>query len=350
VDRETGPEPAAIRPVQPAGSRRRRARAEVTAPLPAEPGAPPGDGSAPDDDPPRPTDADQLASFLREAGADTGPLGPALDKAPHDTDEFGAVPAEDEADSTQDAWPMRRVGFPSRLIMAQLAIDPRVPIWSRRAVVAVVIGVGFTFWLGWRTGLTIAALVAIADTIYQSKNVALIPAAARIASAQRRTRHRLLVARLWGYHALHARPIPSSDSIIDHLVIGPGGLYAIDSERWDRRMPVRTVASNSAAGPVLYHGPFSQRERLAHARWEAAQAAYLLSRELRQPVTVRPTMVIYGPAVPWSITRLRGVDVLGGRSVVRYFVGRRRANPDAAITWEQAGEIAAAAERALPPR
>src|SRR5215472_13192885 len=47
VDRETGPEPAAIRPVQPAGSRRRRARAEVTAPLPAEPGAPPDDGPAP---------------------------------------------------------------------------------------------------------------------------------------------------------------------------------------------------------------------------------------------------------------------------------------------------------------
>jgi hypothetical protein len=126
-------------------------------------------------------------------------------------------------------------------------------------------------------------------------------------------------------------------------------VYALDAERWDRRLPVRTVASNSAAGPVLYHGPFSQRERLAHARWEAAQAAYLLSRELRRPVTVRPAMVIYGPAVPWSVARLRGVDVLGGRSVVRYFVSRKRANPDTAITWEQAGEIASAAERALPP-
>src|SRR5215469_15396734 len=307
MDRETGPEPTAIQPAQAAGSRR-PTQAEVTAPLPATP------GSAPDDDPPRITGREEP--------------GPIAARAPDDTDEFGAVrPDKDHAEITDDAWQMRRVGFPSRLILAQLAIDPRVPIWTRRAI---------------------AALAAIADTIYQSRNVSLIPAAARIASAQRRTRHRLLVMRFWGYHALHTRPIPGTESIIDHLVIGPGGVYAIDSERWDRRMPVRTVASNSAAGPVLYHGPDSQRERLAHARWEAAQAAYLLSRELRRPVTVRPAMVIYGPAVPWSVARLRGVDVLGGRSVVRYLVSRRKSNPDAAITWEQAGEIASAAERALP--
>jgi len=329
MDRETGPEPTVVRPVQPAGSWRQPTQAEVTAPPQTEAGA------APDDDPPRTTETDEL--------------GQRADREADDTDELGVVPYDDEADNTDDTWQMRRVGFPSRLIMAQLAVDPRVPIWSRRAVVTVAIGVGFTFWLGWRTGLTIAALAAIADTVYQSKTVALIPAAARVASAQRRTRRRLLVTRAWGYHALHTRPIPGTESIIDHLVIGPGGVYAVDSERWDRRMPVRTVASNSAAGPVLYHGPSSQRERLAHARWEAAQAAYLLSRELRQPVTVRPAMVIYGPAVPWSVARLRGVEVMGGRSVVRFFVSRKKVNRARALTWEQAGDIAAAAERALPP-
>jgi Nuclease-related domain len=339
MDRETGPEPTTIRPAQPAGSQRTPTRAEVTAPRPA------GPGQAADDDP------------LPASG--TGGPGRGLDRAANDTSEFfvgqataGQEPAEadaDEAGYPDDAPQLRRVGFPSRLIMAQLAIDPRVPIWTRRAVAALVIGVGFTLWLGWRTGLTIAALAAIADTIYQSKTVSLIPAAARVASAQRRTRHRLLLTRPWGYHALHARPIPGTESIIDHLVVGPGGVYAIDSERWDRRLPVRTVASNSAAGPVLYHGPFSQRDRLAHARWEAAQAAYLLSRELRQPVIVRPAMVIYGPAVPWSVARLRGVDVMGGRSVVRYLASRKKVSPDTAVTWERAGEIAAAAERALRP-
>lgn len=330
MDRETGPEPTVIRPAQPAGSQPGHTQAEVTAPPPT------GQDTSPDDDP--------------LPGSATGELSRRAGRAVDDTDELGVViPDDDKPGHTDATWQTRRVGFPSRLIMTQLAVDPRVPIWTRRAVATVVIGLGFTFWLGWRSGLTIAALAAIADTVYQSKTVALIPAAARVASAQRRTRRRLLVTKAWGYHALHTRPIPGTDSIIDHLVIGPGGVYAVDSERWDRRMPVRTVASNSAAGPVLYHGPTSQRERLAHARWEAAQAAYLLSRELRQPVTVRPAMVIYGPAVPWSVARLRGVDVMGGRSVVRFLISRKKASPARALTWEQAGDIAAAAERALPP-
>jgi hypothetical protein len=126
-------------------------------------------------------------------------------------------------------------------------------------------------------------------------------------------------------------------------------VFAVDSERWDRRLPVRTVASHSAAGPVLYHGPFSQKDRLAHARWEAAEATHLLSRELRRQITVRPVMVIYGPTVPWTVTKLRGVDVFSGRKVVRYFATRTRVKGDAAMNWEQVGEIVAAAERALPP-
>ena len=263
-------------------------------------------------------------------------------------DEEAGGAEEQDRDSPAGGPELRRVGLPSRFVLAQLSADPRLPIWIRRAVFCVLVGLGLTFWLGWRVALTIAAVIAILDTVYQSKTVSLIPAAARVASAQRRTRRRLLVMRAWGYQALHARPIPGTESIIDHLVIGPGGIYALDSERWDRRLPVRTSATDSAAGPVLYHGPFSQKARLAHARWEAAQAASLISKELGHEVTVQPVMVIYGPTVPWTVARLRGVDVFAGRSVVRYFSSRKRANPDTATTWEQAGEICAAAERALP--
>ena len=276
---------------------------------------------------------------------------PAPDEAPDDdaADDTGTSDGESaEGSSAAEAFELRRVGFPSRFILAQLSADPRMPIWARRAVFCLALGVGFTFWLGWRIGLSIAAAAAILDTVYQSRTVSLIPAAARVASAQRRTRRRLLLLRPLGYLAVHARPIPGTDSIIDHLVIGPGGVYALDSERWDRRLPVRTQASNSAAGPVLYHGPFSQKARLAHARWEAAQAASLISTQLGRQITVRPAMVIYGPTVPWTVASLRGVDVLSGRSALRYFSSRKRANPDSAITWEEAGEICAAAERALP--
>ncbi len=334
MDRETGPEPFAIRPAQPAGS----IDDDLDPPDRAPPRGP-GTGGG--------LDADSAAGTLAAtADAETASL---VAGAPDPEAALGEYDydADDTAESA-GTWQVRHVGFPSRLVLAQLAADPRTPIWTRRAVGAVVLAAGFSFWLGWRYGLTIAALAAILDTVYHSKTVALIPAAARVAFAQRRTRRRLLLLRPWGYVALHARPIPGTESIIDHLVVGPGGVYAVDSERWDRRLPVRTVASNSAAGPVLYHGPFSQKGRLAHARWEAAQAAHLLSRELRRQVTVHPAMVIYGPTVPWTVAKLRGVEVFSGQSMLRFFASRTRVNGETAMNWEQIGEIAAAAERALP--
>jgi hypothetical protein len=234
--------------------------------------------------------------------------------------------------------------------MAGLAADPRVPIWIRRAIISLAVALLFTLWKGWRIGLTAAAVYAICDTIYYSKTVALIPAAARVSSAQRKTRRRLYLLRPFGYMAIHSRTIPGSDSVIDHLVVGPGGIYAVDSERWDRRLPVRTVAAStgSASGALLYHGPFSQKDRLAHARWEATKAARLLSEDLGRQITVRPAMVIYGPTVPWGVTNLRGVDVFAGRKVGKYFRSRRRANRSDALGWEEASAIAAAAERVLP--
>jgi hypothetical protein len=233
--------------------------------------------------------------------------------------------------------------------MAGLAADPRLPIWIRRALIALVVMLIVTFWQNWRLGLTFAAVVSIIDTVYHSKTMSLIPAAARVSSAQRRTRRRLFLARTSGYLAVHSRGIPGSESVIDHLVVGPGGVFALDSERWDRRLPIRTVASDSAAGPVLYHGPFSQKDRLAHARWEAAQAGRLLSGELGREITVQPAMVIYGPTVPWAVANLRGVDVFAGRSVGRYFRSRKRNSKADPLGWEQAGEIFAAAQRTLPP-
>lgn len=203
-------------------------------------------------------------------------------------------------------------------------------------------------FLDWRVGVTAAALVAVIDTIYSARTMGLIPAEARVTSAQRMTRRRLFRTRPLGYLVMHALAIPGTDSVIDHLVIGPGGVVAIDSERWDRRLPVRTVASDSAAGPVLYHGPFSQKQRLAHARWEAAQAARLLSAELGREVPVTPAMVIYGPGVPWRVASLRGVDVLGGRSVGRYLRGRNRESRGSQLGWDQTAEIYMAAERVLP--
>lgn len=229
--------------------------------------------------------------------------------------------------------------------LSSLAADPRMPIWIRRAVMAAAAGVVVGFLLDWRFGLTAAAVVAILDTIHRSRTTAVIPAGVRVTSAQRRTRRRLLLARRSGYLTLNGRTIPGTNCIIDHLIVGPAGVFAVDSERWDRRLPLRATQ-----GGHLYHGPYSQTSRLKHAQLEAGMAGRLISETLGHKQRVRPAMVIYGPAVPWTVARISGVDVFSGRRLRKYLRAQARARREQRLTGEEIERIHDAAERALPPR
>jgi hypothetical protein len=250
----------------------------------------------------------------------------------------GTGPAEARGQSRGELAPAPRAAF------GGLAADPRLPIWIIRALLALAAGVGVTIWQGWRLGLTAAAFIAIADTVFRSRTTSIIPAAVRITSAQRRTKRRLFLLRPVGYVALHRRAIPGSDSVLDHLVIGPGGVFTLDSELWDRRLPVRSVSSD-----LLYHGPYSQRDRLRHAKWEARQAASRLSKALGETISVRPAMTIYGPTVPWIVATLDGVDVFGGRRVRKYFKRQTRTARSRRLDAGQIEDIHVAAALALPP-
>jgi hypothetical protein len=262
---------------------------------------------------------------------DTGPKPPAAGSA---------------APAAEQGAPGRHPRLPQRPALTGLSADPRLTVWIRRAVIALVVGVAAAIWLGWRWGLTAAAVVAIADTIYQSKAMALIPADVRATAAQRKTRRRLSGLRTSGYVALNARAIPDSDQVIDHLVIGPSGVFSVDSEQWDRRLPVRVTGA--AAKGALYHGPYSQLDRLAHARWEAAQAARLIGAELQEPIGVTPAMIIYGPEIPWGVASLRGVEVFSGKRVRKFFRNQNRVTRGDHLDEDEINMILAAADRVLP--
>jgi len=208
--------------------------------------------------------------------------------------------------------------------LAHLSANPRMRGWQRRVIVAVIAGLLFGFLLkDWRWGLTFAVLAAIADTIIRSRTVFKGPAGVRLTKAQKHTLRQLSSLERKGYRAMHILPIPDSEEQIDHLVIGPAGVFAIDSEDWDKRMPVRT--SNHRQ---LWHGPHSMKDRLEHAHWEADQAASLLSAEAGTPVTVRAAMAVYGPKIPWDVAEIRDVDVFSGQRL-RIYLRRRARRRDA---------------------
>ena len=174
-----------------------------------------------------------------------------------------------------------------RLHLGDLMTDSRMRIWKRRLLVAIVAGLVFTVIFTWRAGLTAAVLAAIADAIYRSRTTASMPPGVRLTGAQKRTQRQLARMERSGYRALHSRPIPGSREFIDHFVVGPTGAYAIDSEAWDKRLPIRTRNARQ-----LYHGPYTKKDRLEHARWEAQQASDRLTSQLGTPVYVRPVLAV----------------------------------------------------------
>jgi Nuclease-related domain len=229
----------------------------------------------------------------------------------------------------------------SRGNLAHLAANPRMRVWRMRLIVAAVVMVGFSLWVSWKLGLTLAVVVIIADTIYRSRRA--VPGVIKMTAAQKRTRRQLTKLGRAGYRAMHARPIPESEEQIDHLVVGPTGVFAIDSEDWDKHLVVRTKK-----GTQLWHGPFSKKDRLLHAQWEAQRAADMISGEIGKPVTVRPAMAVYGPKIPWDVATIRDVDVFSGPRLRKY-LRRRGGQADVRpLTDAEIEKIYEAAGKAFP--
>jgi len=225
--------------------------------------------------------------------------------------------------------------------LAHLTANPRMRIWQLRALVAILIMVAFSILVSWQFGLTLAVIAIIADTIYRSRRN--YSRRVRMTGAQRRTRRQLAKLRRAGYRAMNGNLIPDSQEQIDHLVVGPAGVFAIDSEAWDKHLIVRTMNARQ-----LWHGPFSMKDRLEHALWESQQAADLLSGEMGKPVAIRPAMAVYGPKIPWDVATVRDVDVFSGPRLRKYLRRRARQADAQPLTDDEIEKVYAAAKRAFP--
>jgi Nuclease-related domain len=237
-----------------------------------------------------------------------------------------------------------------RVTVRDLPPDVQLAFWRTRLLLMVVIGaVVAALTRNWEIAVTLAVLAGILDTIRRSRGAAQFMNGYKDhLAARKRTRGQLVKMRREGYFTLDDRPVPNSPEVIDHLVVGPTGVYAIDSEKWDAKLPIRTLN-----GRRLYLGPESQKERLDHAVWEASQASEILSAALGYDVPVRPALAIYGPKVPWDVTTIRNVDVFTGSALGKYLKQRyrKRNQPNEGVpslTREEVRTIYDTAARMLP--
>jgi hypothetical protein len=162
------------------------------------------------------------------------------------------------------------------------------------AVGGLLIGLAIGFSLGWPMALTLALLTGWRLRLRPS-------ASARVwrrqAALQRRTAGMLPPLEQEGYLVLHDITLPGWPASLDHVVVGPTGVWVIAS--WQRsrlallRKPAR--ARGAASGP------------LRELRWQSAAITDALTGASSIPV--RPLLCLHGGRRPGSPRSVEGVPV-----------------------------------------
>jgi hypothetical protein len=125
----------------------------------------------------------------------------------------------------------------------------------------------------------------------------------RGAAGERRTARLLGPLERQGWAVLHDLAVPGSQANLDHLVIGPGGVFAIDSKRYRDRLQLDPVEK-------LWHGRYPLAPALRAVSWEADQAAQVLPDP---GMALVPIVAVHGAQVPSGKVLIDGVRVVAAR-------------------------------------
>jgi Nuclease-related domain len=124
----------------------------------------------------------------------------------------------------------------------------------------------------------------------------------RGAAGERRTARLLGPLERQGWAVLHDLAVPGSQANIDHLVIGPSGVFVIDSKQYRGRLQLDPTGR-------LWHGRHPLTLTLRAVEFEADQAAQVLM----DPDVVVPIVAVHGAQVPWGKVVMQGVPVVAAR-------------------------------------
>ncbi|GII92883.1 nuclease-related domain-containing protein [Sinosporangium siamense] len=140
-----------------------------------------------------------------------------------------------------------------------------------------------------------------------------------------------------GYRVLNGRAIRGKTSI-DHLVIGPAGVWIVDNEAWGPDIDIATYN-----GRLFLGEKYGSKE--AKGLVDAAEAfSEVLVREAGMPVTIEPLLAVHGGVLPrGGMVSAEGLTLLKPRLLARYILSRE----DEVLTEEQVELLARTAAREL---
>jgi hypothetical protein len=192
-----------------------------------------------------------------------------------------------------------------RLRAAEWAAWTRTLPWRAAATLGIAVGGGVLGRLAVpRLGLVVGVLAAMA--VGWGLRFRPSPDARvwrRGAAGEQRTARLLGPLERQGWAVLHDLAVPRSQANIDHLVIGPGGVFVIDSKQYRGRLQLDQSGR-------LWHGRYPLAPTLRAVSFEADQAALVLTDP---DVVVVPILAVHGTQVPWGKVVTDGVPVVAAR-------------------------------------
>jgi Nuclease-related domain len=135
-----------------------------------------------------------------------------------------------------------------------------------------------------------------------------------------------------GWHVINAVPVGAAGSDIDHVVIGPTGVFTINTKAHANKKVW-------AAGQALRINGFKQNY-IRNSQHEAERASKLLTSAVGRPISVTPLIVMVGISELNLGVRRPAVEVVTSRGIVRNLRRRRRV-----LTPDAVAEIAHVASR-----
>lgn len=121
-----------------------------------------------------------------------------------------------------------------------------------------------------------------------------------------------------GWHVLHSVPVGTRGADIDHVVVGPGGVYTVNA----KHVPDARVWLRGDSLVVNGH----ERDHVPASRVEAARASRLLGEALGRPVPVVGIVALVGAENGFNVRcqpKDGSVTVVGQHQLVPWLLGRR---------------------------
>jgi hypothetical protein len=212
----------------------------------------------------------------------------------------------------------------------------RRPLVLAITAIGVIAGIAFMGSqpaVGWV--LIFAAVISAANVLFVTPSH--VTAWATGADGETRTARFLEPLSAEGFRVLHDRRIPGSRANIDHIVIGPPGVFVVETKSFGGQLKVR--------GNETYVAGRRKTAMLEEAKREALAVQVALAPELEAlGIPVVPIICVHRASLPWFGARAGGVRIVSGKDLAK-----RLREADARLAPDAVERLAAAAANSLAP-